>query len=333
MTDLPPLERRPIHGTTVETSILGLAFDPSPSAPPPAGRAIVVQLRKARASGITTFDVGESRSPVRAIQLLTEAFPEHDPDLLVILGAPSKASGEIPHPPGKPRSAGGGERPVDSLTEVAKTAAQLNQLGSVFVDWDPRRNPEIPFGDLSNRLDRLVGARAIVGWSLRCRSEADLRELKGPGTERPISAELSLLDRRLLGSFIARFEEKQGSVLVRNPFADGRLDGTRFSATLSERGPRAAPVDLGSLSAEFAPVLQLAPLTRAHRRTLVQAALQYLVHWPWVATVLLPLPSPERWEDVRAALEAPPLETEELRAAGLVSTSTDRTTARDPSET
>jgi aryl-alcohol dehydrogenase-like predicted oxidoreductase len=72
---------------------------------------------------------------------------------------------------------------------------------------------------------------------------------------------------------------------------------------------------LRQLHRDFDPVLRLGFLTDSRERTLAQASLQFLFHWPWVASVLVPLPSPERLEEFLAASSRPPLTDEEVDRA------------------
>ncbi|MGA8664678.1 MAG: hypothetical protein WB809_06420 [Thermoplasmata archaeon] len=102
------------------------------------------------------------------------------------------------------------------------------------------------------------------------------------------------------------------SLLARDPFAEGRLDGSRFSGNWLERGPSATPASLRTLSVEFEPVLRLGFLTADHRRTMAQAALQYAGSRPWVACVLAPLPPADRVEELLSAFSRPGLTAQEI---------------------
>lgn len=317
MTSTSALERRPILGTSLQSSVLSLVVDPPLSAAPTSERTHLALLRRARAAGVTTFDLASARSPLLAARLLRMAFPEGDPDLVVLIGRSNPSSDPASLRLGTAANPAAASADPEVRRRVVELAARFSRFGSVVVDWDAEPDPPEALGDSSAWLDALTKQGTIAGWSLRYRPRADPPVFSVTSHDRPASVEMSLLDLRWLEAFQARFGQARGAVIVRNPFADGRLDGTRFSATLSSRGPSRTPVDLRSLHAEFDPVLRLAPLTQGHRRTLAQAALQYLLTLPWVATVVLPLPSPERWEELRGAPNAPPLNELELRSAGL----------------
>lgn len=313
--EVPIVEQRRIPGISTTVSLLGIAIDPPSVGSPAKDRAATASLRRARERGITTFDLPRSGSIARAERLIGAAFPEPDPALLFILrrsGSPSVtprgSTGETSH------------EPTDLVQALEVTLPgevhRLGRHGSVMVDFDAGGAPPERIREAARILDRQWNERLIAGWSLHRRLEGG-----GPftdsGEEPPaLSVELSLLDLSCLGPLAERASRGPLGVLVRDPFSGGRLDGTRFAATLGERGPRSAPPDVRSLHAEFDPVLRLGFLTRGRRRTLAQAALLFLFRWPWVASVLVPLPRPERWEEILGASSARPLDATELQELG-----------------
>jgi hypothetical protein len=132
------------------------------------------------------------------------------------------------------------------------------------------------------------------------------------------SGVLSLLEPGLVTAFEAGGSPPPARLIARDPFAAGRLDGSRFAATGSLSGPEAGPIDVRSLHDEFDPVVRLAFLTEGRRRTLAQTAVQFVLHWPWVASVVVPLPTPERFDDVLGFAARPPISREELARLGFV---------------
>ncbi|MCI4336610.1 MAG: aldo/keto reductase [Thermoplasmata archaeon] len=101
-------------------------------------------------------------------------------------------------------------------------------------------------------------------------------------------------------------------VVSTDPYAAGLLDGSRLR--LNEGavpGQPPLPTTLGRLNAEFKPVTQLAHLTRGHRRTLPQAALQFLWGTPGVDCAIVPLRDPNDLEVAVGSLAAAPLEDSE----------------------
>ena len=306
-----PSERRTIPGTSATTSLLGIALDPPSTAIPAVDRGIVAGLRRARDRGITTFEFAHRGSLARAERLITAAFPDPDPALLFILGrswalsaADRRAFNERP---GEPLDL---ERDLE--TALVEDVRRIGDRGSVLIDFDAGEAPPERIRDAARALAHHQTEGRIAGWSFHAAPGPDGLARDAAATPTAICAPLSLLDRSLLSPLADRASRGPLGVLVRDPFAGGRLDGTRFAATLGERGPSAAPLDVRSLHAEFDPVLHLGFLTRGRRRTLAQAALLFLFRFPWVATVLIPLPRPERWEEILGASSAPPLDPIEL---------------------
>jgi aryl-alcohol dehydrogenase-like predicted oxidoreductase len=313
MTGFPLLERRAIPGTSANASLLGISLDPPPVASPAVDRATVTALRRARERGVTTYDLAHRGSLVRAERLIAAAFPDPDPSLLFIVGRSWSLPLSYRRPVGERPAA-----PSDPVRELegslAEDARRIGRHGSVLVDFDSGEASPERIREAASVLDRHRTEGRIAGWSFHRRSGADHALPDATATPRALCVELSLLDRSALGPLVERASRGPLGVLVRDPFAGGRLDGSRFAATMAERGPSAAPLDVRSLHAEFDPVLRLGFLTRGHRRTLAQAGLLFLFRWPWVSTVLVPLPRPERWEEILGATSAPPLDAAELQA-------------------
>jgi aryl-alcohol dehydrogenase-like predicted oxidoreductase len=316
MTAFPPIERRPIPGTSAISSLLGIVVEPPSTATPAVDRGIVAALQRARERGVTTFDLAHRGPLARAERLIAAAFPDPDPALVFLVGR------SWPFPPERRRSVGESPgTPSDPLRDLevslGEDVRRIGRHGSVLVDFDAGEAPPERIREAVKVLDLHQAQGRISGWSLHRRSEADGTISDPAMSSAARCVELSLLDRSALGALADRASRGPLGVLVRNPFAGGRLDGTRFAATLGERSPSTAPLDVRSLHAEFDPVLRLGFLTRGHRRTLAQAGLLFLFRWPWFATVFVPLPRPERWEEILGAGSAPPLDSTELRALGV----------------
>jgi hypothetical protein len=256
--------------------------------------ALVQRLRQARAAGINLFDLGGGTDPPRAFALVAAAFPDESEDTVLLLPGPGlrqagsgrmpAAPGTAPPPPPSPRVG------FTRLTEIASTGAR-------GLDAPERSQRDLPTAKSMGtvvRMDPEEGAApALVPGALYV----------GP---------YSLLEQRLRSVFGGASPGSPASLLARDPFAGGRLDGTRISRGWLGRGPPDAPASLRSLSSEFEPVLRLAFLTEGRTRTLAQAALQYVTSRPWVASALVPLPSPERLAEMLDAFSRPPLTADEV---------------------
>ena len=315
MEPSPHVDQRAVPGTDRTVSELGMTLDPDPAAGPATGRQQVGLLRRARSAGVTLFDVAEARSPARAMWLLRTAFPERDPELVVVVGLSRDGLAAPPSAPRAPRPESGPPRPQSEAnveTWLDDLRPRLPPGAAVL----PEVHPESPEADgrrpLAAVLESLAARRRILTFSTRVERERVLHSGLGDLPSPDVSAGLSLLDAPFQSSLAASATPRRPGVIVRDPFAGGRLDGTLVRDAMGERRPGRPPRDVRELREEFAPVLRLGFLTRARTRTLAQAALRYLLQRPGTLSVLLPPPPPERWEEVLGALGAPPLDDEEL---------------------
>ncbi|MCI4365137.1 MAG: hypothetical protein L3K10_03630 [Thermoplasmata archaeon] len=311
----PPPDRsiptRQIVGGGPRVSLLGMTVT-VPSIPSPvADRSIVERLRTSRRAGVSTFDVAGAVQPDRAERLVAQAFPQPDSDLVVIVGR--TRDDLVPQDEDQRRSVPRESSAVDRLRfSLEGSRRRLHPHGPGVVEWissandPPTLRGPAPLGPAST---------ASVLW---------FRNIDDLGPDSPVFPEgghdplrvagaLSLLEPRLVRRFEDPDRGASVSVLARDPFAGGRLDGTRFSHGGLERSPDRGPTRLRDLESEFAPVLGLAFLTEGRHRTLAQTALRYSAHWPWVASVLVPLPSADRIVEVLGTFGTPVLTEEELR--------------------
>ena len=292
------IPRRELPGGGPTLSLLGVVVDTGPGAS--AGPGLIERLRQARRAGVTTFDLADSAHPGPDRWLLSEAFPTPDPELVVIVGAHAAAE--------EPIDPSGAPLPV-TLTRVVPPEAEGREAralpGTIVIDGPRDRGRPASESAARAGVGPPPPARAV-------RLDPAAESLPPEAGSGLYSGPLSLLDTRL--ATLLEGQQKSGTraFLARDPFAGGRLDGSRFSGSWLEQGPAAGPASLRSLEVEFAPVLQLEFLTRGKVRTLAQAAVQYATYHPWVASVLLPLPSPDRWEEVFSSLDRPPLTSAEV---------------------
>ncbi len=91
-------------------------------------------------------------------------------------------------------------------------------------------------------------------------------------------------------------------VVASDPFARGRLDGSRLRGSPLDTSARPAPADWAEVRGTWAPVLALGFLTERRERTLPQAALQYVLGTPGVLAVLVPAADPAALLESSAAL-------------------------------
>lgn len=313
-TEAPPVPRRTLPGRPLTVSAIGFAVDPEPVDSPHSDRTTISLLRLARRRGVTTFDAAGARSPPRAERLIAAAFPQPDPELTVI-APPARAPPDL-------RSSvrrAGPAAPAPGVDELRRAVEETRRslAPHPISVLEIAGSTEEPAGDspAAEALDALIVDGAIGAWAVRVAGES--RPLPSEGNGRGAGGALysvaaSLLDRAPLVWAAELANHQPVGVFVRDPFADGRLDGRRYSALLADRTPTGPPVGVRSLVAEFEPVRRLGFLSLRGRRTLAQAAVRFLLDAPGVVSVLVPVPPPERLGELLGSEGTPPLTEEEL---------------------
>lgn len=306
------VSRRPVAGTARDSSVLGLYLG-GPLGPGPSGlEQMVALLRAARRRGISSYDLGSGPAAAAAERAISRAFPESDREILV-LGRRSlhSLSGESRSGPGASNPRELGERLRESILE---SSTRLRPHRVDLVRWSDAGAPRETSELARSTLRELVADRVILGWV----EELDgamlpAGPLDGKAAATPLVAgRLSLLETRLVPILEERSHREPVGFFADDPLAGGRLDGSRFRPDPLGAGPGVAPVRLSELERDARPVLSRAFLTAGTGRTLAQAAVQFATRWPWVTAALLPLPSPERLEELVGSGSVPPLDDTEV---------------------
>ena len=311
MSDPPPMALRRVDpGRRWRFSELTVLIDPPQNSPPSADARTVTLLQRARSAGVASFDIAGARFPQRAERLISRAFPSSDEAACVIVGRSLESLAR------EHSAAGEVRRPTDLESAVQESLDESRRrLGAIpiaVVEWEPEDNdpdakqpPELPTLTGKDDPDAPIVARRLT---------APVTSLPVPEAGPALfAAPFSLLETELIASFESGPDRTVPSLIARDPFAQGRLDGTRFEDQAMLHGPSAGPVDLRRLHEEFDPIVRLGFLTEGHSRTLGQAALQFVLRWPWVLTAVVPLPSPERFEELFDYRLRPPLSDDNLR--------------------
>lgn len=293
------MELRRIRDGEVGASILGLSIDSAHTAFHPPEPTVRRLLQIAQSAGIRILDTADSVHPARTEAMLGR-MERFDDGTIWVLERSAPALGlELSY--------------RESTDEAAPLETRLREsLGSLprrpgldpWVQWSsrpPHRQWEVRAVSLLGELER---AGEIAGWGIRVTDPAGSTKGFAPGA---LSGELSLLDRRWESSL--REDVALPSFLARNPMADGRLDGTRWASPLWPTGR--APAPLRRVQEDLRPVLQLEFLTEGSRRTLAQSAIQYAAGLAGVASILAPLPPPERLSELLGFASTPPLSDDE----------------------
>lgn len=306
-----PERRAPGGGYSLSAITISLAT--GVGAPPLGTPLAVPLLRKARALGVTVFDLSGTRSSALAEETIVRAFPQRDPELTVLLAPFGDDRGERRSPGSSDRGPPSPE-PTPASIALERSLERLAGRYRVIVHGaGPADQPQTPPGAAPWLLDlRREGRILDVISPLRAGPDERL-----PRTAGLCSASLSLLAPRVAEMVRRNGAPEQFGLVARDVFAAGALDGSLLGGPLGARGPNAPPLTVAELHGHLDPVLRLGFLTRDRRRTLVQAALGFALQWPWVLTAEVPLPPPERLEAVLKGAASPGLSEAELVELGL----------------
>lgn len=312
MRAIDPVSVRPVPGTELHASSIGLRIEPRAPGTPLSGRRSVALLANARSRGITTLDLGEGAGSFRVERWVREAFPSSDPDLLILVHRSLDVlAEEAAHDRSAPSN---GDLEARLRHSLGRSAERLRPHPIGVLLWQPSADAEDPAAEMGPVMERLKAEGAFASWGLSIASVGTRSGTGIPVGPVPalLSGALSPLDPSLLPSLAERGSHDPFGFFVQDPMGGGRLDGTRFAGSLADRRPDARPVNVRELRREFSPVLRLGFLTEGKHRTLAQASLGFALRWPWVCSALVPLPSPERLEELIRAESTPPLSDAEV---------------------
>src|SRR5580658_272563 len=306
------VSRRPIPGTRLISSTIAFAVEPPSLATPVADQRTVALLQRARSRGVTTFMVAGGRRSRRAERLLSLAFPSEDPELVIAVGRSVAVLAEE-----------GSDSPADTATgdledrlrsSLRESGERLAPLKVGLLEWESDRSSNRSGPADSEILERLRAEGAFEGWLLSLPPDASYAAIdRSRVADRPslLSGAFSVLETGLFASLRESFAQAPIGFFAKDPLGTGRLDGSRFARSLSDRRPDAGPLDVRELQREFDPVLRLGFLTEGRRRTLAQGAIGFVLHWPWVCAAVVPLPAPERLDELLSHEGAPPVSDDE----------------------
>jgi aryl-alcohol dehydrogenase-like predicted oxidoreductase len=226
------------------------------------------------------------------VHALSEALPLSDPHLFLL--------DSIRPPPGRPAR----WEELDALRQSHGTILG-RPLDLLLVPAGPNIRDAAQLGESAVR----EGIARSWGLELDPEPSVDVGPIVALGT-RVVSIPVNLLQGDLWDAALAACDEHRVAVVVRDPFAGGRLDGSLIRQGPFEQGP--SPLRIRQLRSQFAPVLGLEFLTRDRQRTLAQAAIQFALGFPAVATVLVGAGGPREVDDALVAPTRPPLSVEQL---------------------
>ncbi|MFQ5839379.1 MAG: aldo/keto reductase [Candidatus Methylomirabilales bacterium] len=267
-------------------------------------------LRRARDRGINFFDTADVYGQGRGETILAEAFSPAELRELVIA---SKFGYDI-YTYGGERS-GHGELPQCWRPEFIRRACEesLRRLGRDRIDVYQLHNPRMEtlarddvFATLEDlRAEGKIGAAGValgpdIGW---------FEEGKAALGRRIPALQViyNIFEQEPTRSLFPFVDPEATGLIVRVPHASGTLDGSyrpdRGFAASDHRSHRKAQW----MAATQQAVEEIRFLTAGWKRTLGQAAIQFCLAEPLVATVLPNITSVENLEEFAGAVDAPPL--------------------------
>lgn len=250
-------------------------------------------LRRAFDLGITFFDTADTYASGDAEVILREALGDKRDK--IVIG--TKFGYDIYNHPDRP---GQQERPHDWSPGYLRKALEgsLERLGTDYIDYYQLHNPRLDAihnDELFAELDKAKAEGLIRAYGTALGPAIDLRQIDEANTSitlRKATPQIiyNLFEQQLGEKVFPVAREHDVSVLVRVPHASGLLDGTVQSDTKFEPGDhrnwrlttnarRKAWLEDGVLKLE-----RLGFLTEG--RTIGQAAIDFILHEPSVASVL-----------------------------------------------
>lgn len=273
----------------------------------------VALLRHARDRGITFFDTADTYGEGRGEQLLRKAFGD---DAGVQVG--TKFGYDIYSPWDRK---GHSERPHDWSPAFIRYALEqsLQRLGRDTIDFYQLHNPRLDAlqdDGIFELLDELLQAGTVrsigvaLGPAIGWRDEG-----LWVAANRPIHAMQVIhnaLEQQPGRDFIAAARANGVSIVARVPHSSGMLEGRYTLDTVFAENDHRRHRPRSWLVEGVQKVERVRFLERDDR-TLGQAAIQWLLHEPEVASVLPNIYDADQIDEFAAASDSPPLTDEEFR--------------------
>ena len=277
----------------------------------------IALLRRAFELGVTFFDTGDTYANGAAETIVAEALGEVRDKIVIAtkFGYDIYSSAERPNQQ---------ERPQDWSPKYMRHALQqsLKRLGTDYIDHYQLHNPRLDAigrDDLFDELERAREEGLIRGYGVALGPALDLRQIEegraALGRGAPPQIIYNALEQELGDGVFPLAQENGTSVLVRVPHASGLLDGTAAASGDFPEGDHRrwrinTPEKRRIWEEGIAKSEALAFL--ANGRTLGQAALQFVLREPAVASVLPNIYNCAALGEFAAACEANPLEAAEF---------------------
>jgi aryl-alcohol dehydrogenase-like predicted oxidoreductase len=276
-------------------------------------------LREAFDLGLNFFDTGDTYADGAAETILQEALGDARERILIATKFGYDIYNESPRPNQQ-------ERAHDWSPKYMRQALEgsLKRLGTDYIDYYQLHNPRVDAirtDDLFEELDKAKSEGLIRAYGVALGPAFDLRQIEEGcvAIERcaPPQIIYNLLEQGLGEGIFPTARKRDVSVLVRIPHASGLLDGTASRATEFPEGDHRR----WRLNTPEKQELWQNGLAKAERlgflerdgRTLGQAAIQFILREPMVASVIPNIFDSAALREFATACDAVPLTDEEYQ--------------------
>lgn len=275
-------------------------------------------LRKAYDLGVTFFDTGDTYGNGEAETILAEALGNVRDNIVVA----TKFGYDIYTQEGRPNQQ---ERAHDWSPSYMRKALEgsLRRLGTDRIDYYQLHNPRldaIARDDLFLELEKAKAEGLIRAYGVALGPALDMRQIEEAHAAihrgAPPQIIYNMMEQELGTAVFPLARERAVSVLVRVPHASGLLDGTaaragEFAEGDHRRWRTNTPEKLDAWNTALRKVETLR-FMETNGRTLGQAAIQFILAEPSVASVIPNIYDEAGLREFAAATDASPLSDEEL---------------------
>ncbi|WP_224250230.1 aldo/keto reductase [Hyalangium gracile] len=265
---------------------------------------------RALAAGINFFDTADAYAGGESERMLGRILGERRKDVVIATKVGMRTGKDLLH-------TGLSRRHI-----LASAEASLKRLGTDYIDLYivHRFDPHTPLEETLEALDQLVrrGLVRYVGYSnwsaWQAAKAVGLQERHG--WARFITAQMyySLVGRDLEHEVLPFVQDAGIGTMIWSPLASGFLSGKYTRESLKDQNNRLSGFDFLPFDKEagFRLIETMRPIADAHKASVAQVALAWLLAKPGVSTLLLGASKPHQLEDNLGALNVH-LSTEELR--------------------
>lgn len=290
-------------------------------------REAVAALNDALDAGVTFFDTANTYSAGHSERLIGRAFKGRRDQVIIASKAGMRYSPAVrlairfkylltplrgwlgPATPALNRIKYGDKRGAFSSKHITESIhGSLKRLGTDYIDLYQLHNPppqELERDDLCEPLEKLKQQGKIRAYGISCKEIAHARlAMRHPIAT--VQVAYSLLDQQARSECLPVAGERNIGVIARLPFAQGLLTGA-----LGETKAEQIAMSRADIAARKARAGRFRFLA-TDRRTLAQAALQFVLQTSGVSVTIPGMSSRRHLHENLKALELPPLSRQEM---------------------